>query len=47
MTDNGHIYHMPWSPWYAKVKVEPAKGEAWFCSEADASKAGFRPAKGP
>lgn len=44
VTANGHIYHMPWSPWYAKVKVEPGKGEAWFCSEAEASKAGFRPA---
>lgn len=43
VTANGHIYHMPWSPWYAKVKVEPAKGEQWFCSEADAAKAGFRP----
>jgi hypothetical protein len=34
---------MPWSPWYGKVKVEPLKGEQWFCSEADAAKAGFRP----
>lgn len=46
VTENGHIYHMPWSLWYAKVKVEPAKGEQWFCSEADATKAGFRPAMG-
>lgn len=43
ITANGHIYHMPWSPWYGKVKVEPLKGEQWFCSEADAAKAGFRP----
>lgn len=43
VTAHGHIYHMPWSPWYAKVKVEPAKGEQWFCSEAEAAKAGFRP----
>ncbi|MGE0024452.1 MAG: thermonuclease family protein [Hyphomicrobium sp.] len=47
VTENGHIYHVPWSPWYAKVRVEPAKGEAWFCSEAEAAKAGFRAAKGP
>lgn len=46
VTANGHIYHMPWSPWYAKVRIEPAKGERWFCSEAEASKAGFRPAMG-
>jgi len=43
VTANGRIYHMPWSPWYGKVRVEPAKGEQWFCSEADALKAGFRP----
>jgi endonuclease YncB( thermonuclease family) len=47
ITENGHIYHMPWSPWYAKVKIEPEKGEHWFCSETDATKAGFRPAMGP
>ncbi len=46
VTENGRIYHMPWSPWYAKVKVEPEKGEAWFCSEAEAAKAGFRPVMG-
>jgi len=44
VTEHGHIYHMPWSPWYGKVKVETAKGEAWFCSESEASNAGFRPA---
>lgn len=43
VSKTGRIYHMPWSPWYAKVKVEPAKGEAWFCTESDAAKAGFRP----
>lgn len=47
ITANGHIYHMPWSPWYAKVRIEPAKGERWFCSEAEAGKAGFRPAMAP
>lgn len=47
ITDNGRIFHMPWSPWYAKVKVEPEKGERWFCSEVEASEAGFRPVAGP
>lgn len=47
ITENGHIYHMPWSPWYAKVKVEPEKGERWFCTEAEAAKAGFRAILGP
>lgn len=44
VTANGRIYHMPWSPWYDKVRIEPAKGERWFCSEAEAGEAGFRPA---
>lgn len=41
---NGRIYHMPWSPWYGKVTVEPSRGERWFCSEEEAIRAGFRPA---
>ena len=47
VTSNGRIYHAPWSAWYAKVKVEPAKGERWFCTEAEAVAAGFRPAMAP
>ncbi len=44
ITQNGHIYHLPWSPWYHRVKVDPAQGERWFCSEAEAQKAGWRSA---
>ena len=44
VTRNGHIYHMPWSSWYQKTRVEPARGERWFCSEAEALAAGWRPA---
>lgn len=44
ITENGHIYHMPWSPWYGKVKIDPAQGERWFCSEAEAQSAGWRSA---
>ena len=44
VTDKGQIYHLPWSPWYAKVKIDLAKGERWFCSEAEAAAAGWRPA---
>lgn len=40
----GHIYHMPWSPWYDRVTIEPRRGEQWFCSENDAKAAGWRPA---
>lgn len=44
VSSKGHIYHMPWSPWYRRVKVDTARGERWFCSEADALAAGWRPA---
>ena len=40
---HGRIYHMPWSRWYGKVRIEAAKGERWFCSEAEALAAGWRP----
>ncbi|MGF1650227.1 MAG: thermonuclease family protein [Hyphomicrobiaceae bacterium] len=40
----GRIYHPPWSPWYAKTTVTAERGERWFCSEAEALAAGFRPA---
>ncbi len=42
ISSNGHIYHPPWSPWYAKTKVTPSKGERWFCSESEAINAGWR-----
>ncbi|HVZ06064.1 thermonuclease family protein [Hyphomicrobium sp.] len=44
ISSHGHIYHMPWSPWYDRVKIDEARGERWFCSEADALAAGWRPA---
>jgi hypothetical protein len=43
VTANGKIYHMPWSPWYAQIKIDPAKGRRWFCTEAEATAAGWRP----
>jgi endonuclease YncB( thermonuclease family) len=44
VTREGRIYHMPWSPWYEKTRVDERRGERWFCSEADAVAAGWRPA---
>ncbi len=44
ITENGQIYHMPWSPWYGRVKIDPQRGERWFCSEAEAQNAGWRSA---
>ena len=42
ISNNGRIYHAPWSPWYAKTRINPARGESWFCSEAEAVAAGWR-----
>lgn len=41
---NGRIYHMPWSTYYDSVHINPSRGERWFCSEAEAVAAGWRPA---
>jgi endonuclease YncB( thermonuclease family) len=43
VTRNGRIYHMPWSPWYAQIRIDTDKGKRWFCSEAEAIAAGWRP----
>ncbi len=42
ISKSGHIYHAPWSPWYAKTKVSTKNGERWFCSEKEAVEAGWR-----
>lgn len=42
ISDNGRIYHPPWSPWYTRTKINEAEGERWFCSEAEAVAAGWR-----
>lgn len=36
------IYHTPWSRDYKKTKISLDKDERWFCSEAEAIKAGWR-----
>ena len=36
------IYHAPWSRSYNRTKINTAKGERWFCSEAEALAAGWR-----
>ncbi|MEM7439382.1 MAG: thermonuclease family protein [Pseudomonadota bacterium] len=42
ISKHGRIYHAPWSPWYSRTKISPAKGERWFCDEAEAIAAGWR-----
>lgn len=36
------IYHVPWDRDYKRTKINLAKGERWFCTEAQAVKAGWR-----
>src|SRR5262245_4948365 len=36
------IFHQPTSRWYAKIKMNIAKGTRWFCSVEDAEAAGCR-----
>jgi len=42
ISKGGRIYHAPWSPWYAKTRIDTSKGERWFCSEDEAVAAGWR-----
>ncbi|RMF33673.1 MAG: thermonuclease family protein [Alphaproteobacteria bacterium] len=36
------IYHTPYSRSYARTRIDPARGERWFCSEAEALRLGWR-----
>jgi endonuclease YncB( thermonuclease family) len=37
------LYVLPWSQDYARVRVSLSRGERWFCSEAEAQAAGWKP----
>lgn len=39
------IYHRPGQKDYARTTIRPEQGERWFCSEAEAQAAGWRPAR--
>lgn len=39
------IYHVPSGAYYSRTKIDPSKGERYFCSEAEAVKAGWRKSK--
>ena len=36
------IYHVPGGYYYDRTRIDPSKGERWFCSEAEARAAGWR-----
>jgi hypothetical protein len=38
-------HHTPWSPWYARKKINEGQEERWFCDEAEALEAGWRGAR--
>jgi endonuclease YncB( thermonuclease family) len=39
------IYHRPGQKFYAATKIDTRTGERWFCTEAEAVAAGWRPAR--
>ncbi len=39
------IFHVPGGQYYDRTKISASKGERWFCSEAEASAAGWRKSK--
>ena len=41
----GRIYHVPGGEWYDRTRIDPAKGEPWFCTEEEARAVGWRPAQ--
>jgi endonuclease YncB( thermonuclease family) len=43
--DGERIYHMPGQKYYNATVINQAKGERWFCSEAEAIAAGWRRSK--
>ncbi len=45
ISDNGLIYHLPTQENYARTRINSARGERWFCSEAEAVAAGWRAAR--
>ena len=40
--DGERIYHLPESGWYDQTRISQDRNERWFCSEAEARKAGWR-----
>lgn len=45
ISGSGQIYHMPHNRDYAATRINEARGERWFCTEAEAQAAGWRAAR--
>ena len=41
-SEGERIYHLPGSRYYDATIIDAARGERWFCSEAEAERAGWR-----
>ena len=42
METGERVYHTPDSPWYARTEIDTDTGERWFCTEQEATDAGWR-----
>ncbi len=45
LREGERIYHLPGGNWYDRTRIDPTKGERWFCSEAEARAVGWRTAR--
>jgi len=45
ISSRGRVYHLPGDEFYDRTGINIAKGERWFCSEAEAQAAGWRRAR--
>ncbi|KQI72071.1 nuclease [Loktanella sp. 5RATIMAR09] len=45
ISSSGRIYHMPGQEHYDRTRINPANGERWFCTRAEAEAAGWRAAR--
>ena len=43
----GRVYYLPWSNKYDRIRIQPKKGERWFCNEREAIRAGWRMTRYP
>jgi hypothetical protein len=37
-----HIYHLPGQKYYFSTRIDPFRGERWFCSEPETRAAGWQ-----
>jgi endonuclease YncB( thermonuclease family) len=42
VAQSGKTYILPWAREYARTTLRPTRGDRWFCSEREASAAGFK-----